>query len=1689
MIISISSSRFGFYFLSISTRFLNLLLSTPIPGNQRPRIPIFALFYPLSHLPHYLLSSLSFSKQLTPFYSTDWARWALKGHKGFILTKEEVQNGITAQEYMRGLGRRADGVWVWGTEAALPVVTSTAVSSTSSSAAAPAAESTSTTTTTTTATPANNSIEVKREHLDNAGVNGAGTVPAGSTSSATGSVSIATAMPSQADKFAVITFPVDAPPQPESHARTPLNAAIMRPARSRSTPDTPAAASTGTGAVTAALKTVLKEKGKEKTNENEKEKDNTKKKDKEKAREKRKEERKKEKTKAEAPPSPVVGTKRPREEDGGKAGGDSISSAPEHKRAKYAPLQLVPTPISPPALGKSVVPNPYGRLAAGAEESISTGLKSHLSKQTARKSISLPARASRQRAAELTKKIQQADSDSDDSSSEDSVSNKALAPKFSRPSIASAIASAIRKKSDAPATVAASASAPAHALSASSSVATVATTSSTATVTSQKRKVSINGVNGAPTETSKEPETKKAKRVLDSSTSNQDLLLMRTPGASVHPFNAALSVLRGQRPTNPSVPAADMLRPSATSTPTSPLAPAPAAKEVSASVPALASIPGSVPGLSAPATNSERVARSPSGTDSAPPPASPTRLKPPFLDDQIRANSQRSAQAPNQSHVVDNSPSTPVSAPAPVPKPAGNKVTPANGASAPVHAPTEPVNMATNTSTLQTNWVALYYPLTDIIPAHEDATMTDVTSSMGTPKEKVQEIGKESVDGDKDKDRTATAASKPVISPVEVPSTAPAGGVLGEKCSKAKPMVPPTTNGTLVPAPVVAAPASSSSAPVSAAISRPTTTPEGTKTTPPPAPAPAPAPAPTTPASKSTPPPAPVISAPKPVTTPKPVLGALPRVTSSRSPPVSPNGSPRGNGKAMSTILSVLPLISGPVKVAAAAMSPTKAAVPILAHVVASEMPAVGKTRVEAEVAVDLNKKQTPEVGVRLEEKAAGSERAKALAEKDAKEKKVEVVGIPLVDGSAANVLPDVASAGADTVEISGSHMNGILDAHPLVVHEAALNTLQEVVVGPEPMPMDTGKSGAEADDNMAVDEPTEQPNLRADVGAPTDANTNPVAAANPTSPPAASTVLQSAEEHATSEQSVGLLMTQGTRAKSLHTILLLRDLLQFLRIPGLVGPGSPNGIAAAKGAPYILDTHAHYALLEGEEAMTIDQRLDILAHASVALAKVLFPFRGEELETRISSLDARLQQQFEMLWKPEERPYKDIQPHANISEEKEVQTSDLASLSFGVQTDEVEVPKPVYVEPRCLASQETQTFEQERRLGETGIQTERYQASQETQTVEQARPLGDAGVQTETDPRQTKTIEKERHVDSIGVQTEECYTSDTPPCSPGTLMRWAPQLSPEATMVDIMAPPPPPDSVANLDLSRFIPAITHRNNPAAKAMTSIMRNIADILEYASLNSVSSASLKGKERELSMTDVDLPPADSYVASPVVDAIVTEFRAMKDELRLSQHKHREGSEPMSALQRSEVETLKDELRSLEDRRKDEIEEMKRRHREEVQELRDSIRMMERDKDKKQATEEETRIPSLELLELRRRISSLEARSRMDSDIPGPTSQPSPAPTHYSESSFQRQTSLHPLGHLLTHDFDETISLSSPVPGRAFVRETSTPNPGTPISTGHSLSSRHPDGMEVDDMPLPIKSQRKLHMMMFPRPSIG
>ncbi|KIM37748.1 hypothetical protein M413DRAFT_448264 [Hebeloma cylindrosporum] len=536
--------------------------------------------------------------------------------------------------------------------------------------------------------------------------------------------------------------------------------------------------------------------------------------------------------------------------------------------------------------------------------------------------------------------------------------------------------------------------------------------------------------------------------------------------------------------------------------------------------------------------------------------------------------------------------------------------------------------------------------------------------------------------------------------------------------------------------------------------------------------------------------------------------------------------------------------------------------------------------------------------------------------------------------------------------------------------------------------------------------------------------------------------------EDGPSEPSVGQLVVQaGTRGKTLHTVLLLRDLLRFLRYPGgeEEQETSTTSTVAPGRYPSALEARARYAALAGEEPMTVDQRLDVLAHASVALAKVLYPYRGKELEIRIDSLDHRLQQQFERLWKLGEHPIKEKVPelHARILDEKEVQTLEISSSSQATQTiEEVKVVEPVKPPP-SMTSQGVQAAEEERILEVTGIQTEPVLAAE----------------------------------------------PPPPPSEPESPMRL---LSPDATMVDISQPPTEGD--VTVSSSKPLPLEDEdlrRRPPVSGAVASIMRSMADLLESASRDTSGVArSAKGKERELDVRDVEM--GDGYADSPILAALMNELKSMKDELRENQQRSREEIVAMRMLHRSEVDTLKNQMQEKEHQGREELEEIRRRHGEELEQVRDTIHTLRDLKEKQETVEEGPSMPPMEILELSRRITTLETRSRTesftDSNSPAPQSSPATIRTSEPPTTMQRLSNSHPLAHLLPCDPGESSVLPSPRTGRSFFTEFAASKPGTPASSDRpSISTRPLDGMEVEEsIPLPIKTQRKMYNMMFQRP---
>ena len=501
-------------------------------------------------------------------------------------------------------------------------------------------------------------------------------------------------------------------------------------------------------------------------------------------------------------------------------------------------------------------------------------------------------------------------------------------------------------------------------------------------------------------------------------------------------------------------------------------------------------------------------------------------------------------------------------------------------------------------------------------------------------------------------------------------------------------------------------------------------------------------------------------------------------------------------------------------------------------------------------------------------------------------------------------------------------------------------------------------------------------------------------------------------------------------RMKSLHSVQLLQGLTHFLRIPARdrqlevsrVLEDNSADLKSQGMCPVI--EHARYPSLAGphlptEEVLSVDQRLDVLAHVlahvSVTLAKNLYPYRGKELETKIDILDESLQQQFEAIQKLDGRscgemyePFKELGAHPDTAFDPSTESTSTETLSQGVQTS--------------LPSHVNRQFE------------------------------------------------------SVEVQTEA--ENEVP----------APQrpLSADTTMVDLTIhtppfPEPPSTPAVKADYQ------PENNRSVAKTVMSIMRNMADLLECTTQGG-SVKSLKGKEKEVN--DVDMMP--SYLDSPAFTTILEEFKSMKEEMRRSQHRSQSEVESIRLSHFMEVEALKDEIRTIESKGKQELEEVTRQYSQQIGELKSTIRLKaesERaiDREKESGSE---KLPSLELLELRRRVASLEVRSRSDSisvDMLRSGSRASMTNGHFQEPVISR----HPPPHLLPIDFEEqSYTTTFRAPGQ-FMREGSMSKPGTPAPTDRNpFSNRHPDVMDLDEsIPLPAKSQRKMHMMNFLRPPIG
>ena len=291
--------------------------------------------------------------------------------------------------------------------------------------------------------------------------------------------------------------------------------------------------------------------------------------------------------------------------------------------------------------------------------------------------------------------------------------------------------------------------------------------------------------------------------------------------------------------------------------------------------------------------------------------------------------------------------------------------------------------------------------------------------------------------------------------------------------------------------------------------------------------------------------------------------------------------------------------------------------------------------------------------------------------------------------------------------------------------------------------------------------------------------------------------------------------------------------------------------------------------------------------------------------------------------------------------------------------------------------------------------------------------------------------------------------------------------LTPDATVVDLSSlqqpsvVSPDPDVMkteATFSGPEFAPTAT-------RVMTSIMRNMADLLDCSS----GGQDVKGKGR---MVD-GVGAAKLTDGLPIVSALLQEFKIMKEDMQKSLETNRAEMDSVVRFHRMEVNTLKDELRASEDRYRREAEVLRQRHREEIGSLMDTLREAQKDGESG-TTEMESGSPMFDLFDLRRRILALEGHTRslpMSPAHPGPSTRP--LFEDESDVTITRRTTTHPLGHLF--ETDEGFVPPTPVlhrPSSDGIGSVS--KPGTPIQYDREVSH----AIVIDDsVPLPIKSQRK------------
>ena len=320
------------------------------------------------------------------------------------------------------------------------------------------------------------------------------------------------------------------------------------------------------------------------------------------------------------------------------------------------------------------------------------------------------------------------------------------------------------------------------------------------------------------------------------------------------------------------------------------------------------------------------------------------------------------------------------------------------------------------------------------------------------------------------------------------------------------------------------------------------------------------------------------------------------------------------------------------------------------------------------------------------------------------------------------------------------------------------------------------------------------------------------------------------------------------------------------------------------------------------------------------------------------------------------------------------------------------------------------------------------------------------------------------------------------------------PPLSPLADVSRDLTAQQSPTTPCEQQMSPNTSSIAYqfRNKSVGKAVSALMRNVADLLEVAGDNSTVDEEGgiclqgKGKARDVphrlsspSFLDEGIPRTPTSSAhSPVISLLVEELRAMRSQMQRLERDQAEGLETLRLLYRSEIASLREELKAKNDGRRAELERLLEEH-----EQRFVARIAKQEEDllsaRKKALASERQAVSLvldDVHDLRRKVASLELRYPYDgiqtphsatAGFSPPTREATPP---LATASTGKTTIRQPVVHSLGVRPTASPAVQDSIPSQKRVER----RPSTSTTRGEPT---------VGAPPLPIKSQRKHYSASF------